>query len=870
MTLPIDAHLAEICHLLDENGRLILEAPPGTGKTTRVPPALLDYFPEGKILVLEPRRLAARWSAARVASELVQQGKSPDLVGYQVRFENHTTPATRLIYMTQGVFSRRLVHQPDLSDVAVVVLDEFHERNLDNDFALAALSARGTRGSAPGPGNRNGAKLSAKCSSASETLAQTGDENRNAAQQSADCSSASETLAQSGGDESRAYRPKLLVMSATLPEELEAALQAPKLVCPSPLYPLTIGYQATSTIDRLPLEVEAALRQWAPLKDSALVFLPGMREIRACQRQLERLAQQQGARVEILHGSMTREEQDRVLDPQYADGQSGQGGAIPTESEDCVRNIPRGKRRWILATNIAETSLTVPGVRLVVDSGLSRQLQFASGRSMPQLELTRVSQFSAIQRAGRAAREGAGRCVRLYSEADFLQRPASTTPEMETADLCDLVLMMAKLNLKVDELPWLTPPNPERWRVASSLLQQLGCIDLDNKLTQVGNRASQWPCHPRLSVLIQSGPTSPATTALVALIEAGSPVEHDLLERLPESPTGYAAFLRLKPELAQYARVADRLVSLAKAPQAKPVSLLEACLQAFPDRVAQVRRGKDLLLCDGSSFELSQPLAHDPWLLVISMASSTEKNRRAQLTQWIEIEPEYLLDRPELSEVSVLEWSAAWGQAAASVETRYGTLVLDSSKKKASPNLETKQMLVQKAMATAWYRQSLEDFEHLRIRCQLASIELPVETPQEWLENLCGGCFNLAELEQRARIDHLLTASQNSQLRRSCPDSVTLNRRRFPIHYEAGKPPWVAAPLVEFFNCTEGPVAAGQPVTLHLLAPNQRPLQITSDLKGFWVKHYPKIRQELCRRYPRHPWPENPLAAQMDWKPTRK
>jgi ATP-dependent helicase HrpB len=788
LTLPIEAHLGEICRLLELEGRLILEAPPGTGKTTRVPPALLDHFPQGKILVLEPRRLAARWSAARVASELTGQGKSPDLVGYQVRFENHTTPATRLIYMTQGVFSRRLVHQPDLTDVAVVVLDEFHERNLDNDFALAALRAGGN-----------------------------------------------------------ADRPRILVMSATLPEELEAALQAPKLVCPSPLHPLTIGFQATSTIERLPLEVEAALKQWSPLKDSVLVFLPGMREIRACQRQLERLAQQQGARVEILHGSMSREEQDRVLDPQFSKN-----------------------KRWILATNIAETSLTVPGVRLVVDSGLSRQLQFASGRSLPQLELARVSQFSGIQRAGRAAREGTGRCVRLYSEADFLQRPASTTPEIETADLCDLVLMMAKLNLKVDELPWLTAPNPERWRVASKLLQQLGCIEESGKLTLVGNRASQWPCHPRLSVLIQSGPSSPATTALVALIEAGTPVEHDLLERLPESPTSYAAFLRLKPELGQYARVADRLVSMSKAPKANPLSLLEACLQAFPDRVAQVRRGKDLLLCDGSSFELSQPLAHDPWLLVISMASSTEKNRRAQLTQWIEIEPEYLLDRPELNEVSVLEWSTTWGQAAESVETRYGSLVLDSIKKKASPNLETKQMLVQKAMATAWYRQSLESFEHLKIRCQLAGIQMPVENPQEWLENLCGGCFNLAELEQRARIDHLLTANQNTQLRRACPDSVTLNRRRFPIHYEEGKPPWVAAPLVEFFNCTEGPVAAGQPITLHLLAPNQRPLQITSDLKGFWVKHYPKIRQELCRRYPRHPWPENPLAAQMDWKPTRK
>lgn len=500
MSLPIDAHLGEICHLLEENGRLILEAPPGTGKTTRVPPALLDYFPEGKILVLEPRRLAARWSAARVASELVQQGKSPDLVGYQVRFENHTTPATRLIYMTQGVFSRRLVHQPDLSDVAVVVLDEFHERNLDNDFALAALSARGTRGTrgkAPGPVNRNQAGSSADCGSASETLAQRGDKNRNGDDLSANhssasargnaprpinrneddlsanYSSASDTEAQNVIGETRARGPRLLVMSATLPEELEAALQAPKLVCPSPLYPLTIGYQATSTIDRLPLEVEAALKQWAPLQDSALVFLPGMREIRACQRQLERLAEQRGARVEILHGSMTREEQDRVLDPHHAIGQSCQGGAIPTESLDCARNIPRGKRRWILATNIAETSLTVPGVRLVVDSGLSRQLQFASGRSMPQLELARVSQFSAIQRAGRAAREGTGRCVRLYSEADFLQRPASTTPEIETADLCDLVLMMAKLNLKVDELPWLTPPNPERWRVASLLLQQL-------------------------------------------------------------------------------------------------------------------------------------------------------------------------------------------------------------------------------------------------------------------------------------------------------------------------------------------------------------------------------------------------------------
>ncbi|CAN0308607.1 unnamed protein product, partial [Phaeothamnion confervicola] len=407
------------------------EAPPGTGKTTRVPPALAEAFPGGKILVLEPRRLAARWSSQRVAQETgATWGRE---VGYQVRFEDRTQAETRLIYLTQGVFSRRLLRDPELKGIAVVVLDEFHERNLDNDLALAWLVRLHSQG----------------------------------------------------------LGPRVLVMSATLPAGLSEKLGGPPTVmCEAPLFPVIQTY----TIPQGTLEnsVREAVEKESPRQpgEHTLVFLPGMREIRACERELTSLATRRKAEIKILHGSLPVSEQDQVLAP-------------------CPDRC-----RWILATNVAETSLTIPGVSCVIDSGLARRHDQRPGKAAHILEVARISQFSARQRAGRAGRTGPGKCVRLFTQADFHNRPEADTPEILRTDLAEIGLFLARLSVSPLELPWLDSPTSERWESALGLLEALGALK-GGGLTELGGHMADVPLHPRLSRFLLKAPGKRAVAVAV-------------------------------------------------------------------------------------------------------------------------------------------------------------------------------------------------------------------------------------------------------------------------------------------------------------------------------------------------------------------
>lgn len=750
--------LLPLCQLQDalqQHPLVLLEAPPGTGKTTQVPPACLDLWP-GQIWVLEPRRLAAKYAARWVSSQLGQAlGQQ---VGYQVRLDSCCGPNTRLVYMTQGVFARRIAQRPDLDGVDLVILDEFHERSIDNDLALAWLR--------------------------------------------------------------RHSRCRVLIMSATLPANLAERLgHPPHLVATSPLYPIALGYEASQQA------VEQKLASVLPeSRGSGLVFLPGMAEIRRSAQHLQPLARRCGAQIQILHGSLEPQEQDRVLQ------------ATPDS------------KRWVLTTNVAETSLTVPGVSWVVDSGLARVPVQPPHSTLSRLETVRISQFSAVQRCGRAGRLGPGQCLRLYSEAEFLARPASDPPELLRSDLSSLVLLW--LHLGQPQLDWLDEPPPAAWEAALRLLRRLGAIGEKNGLTELGKSMAGLPVEPRLGRFLLGYPRDSGRRAVAWLARGGDRQQPDLEEYLQTSQ-------RL-PEERQL-RCEETFASQ---------DIDQAMLAAYPDRVAQVRRGSDLVLCDGSGFRLAQPMPENPWLLALDI--EIDSQRKARLSAFFRIDPELLLDSRELQEVCEYSWNADQERVEECSQLRYQELVLEQTRRTARPCPQSAALLLRHALDSPRWKEQLDSWDRWQGRLHWARTTEPslpsLPDPHQWLERVCQHISSLGELQKRSWKEDVSPALV-STLNRLCPESVALSpRRRAEIHYSVHQAPWLASKLVDFFGQASGPqLAQGRiPLVLHLLAPNFRPLQVTQDLAGFWQRHYAKVRQELCRRYPRHPWPEDPLNPQAE------
>ncbi|MBS2033757.1 DEAD/DEAH box helicase [bacterium] len=743
--LPIQAVLEPVLQELSRHRLVVLEAPPGTGKTTRVPPACLRQF-QGQVWVLEPRRLAARYSA-RWVSQILGENLG-ETVGYQVRLDSKVSAQTRLIYMTQGVFGRRLAENPRLKNVDLVILDEFHERSLDNDLALAWLRSQ------------------SQC--------------------------------------------RILIMSATLPPDLAQKLgDVPLVRCQTPLFPVAIGYEPQATLSQLLPQTQG----------SGLVFLPGMAEIRRQADGIQAAATRCKARLQILHGSLTAAEQDQVL------------GAQPDE------------KRWVLTTNVAETSLTVPGVHWVVDSGWARTLIQPPGATLSRLETQRISQFAAAQRTGRAGRLGPGQCIRLFSERDFAARPKMEAPEILRSDLSGLVLFW--LQLGRPELDWLDAPPDAAWEAGLSLLDRLGaCHGLG--LSELGRAMARLPLEPRLARFLLGCPGPQGARAAAWLARGGD---------------------SQRPELEQYLH--SKSPSLPEERQLRAPAGFEtgdldgALLAAFPDRVGQVRRSQDLVLCDGSGYRLQQPMQGNPWLLALQLELDGE--RRVRLMAYQTLEPELLLDRPEFNEQQVLEWNESSGRVEEQNQLRYGELVLEQTRRRAKPGPQVAEIVRKQITESAWWREQQSQFARWQVRHQWARTAdpnlFPLPGMEDWLNDVCQNVSGLDELKGQ-RWGDCVPAHLRRRLLELCPEYLQLNpRRRVEVHYEEGQKPWVASKLVDFFGLAQGPqLASGRvPLVLQLLAPNFRPVQITEDLAGFWQRHYPKIRQELCRRYPRHPWPENPL-----------
>lgn len=742
VNLPIDDLLPRI----PASGHLVIEAPPGAGKTTRVPPALLARE-RGEVLVLEPRRLAARLAARRVASELGE--RVGETVGYQVRFEDVSGPRTRLRFLTEGVLTRRLLSDPTLAGVSTVILDEFHERHLDADLALALLR--------------------------------------------------------------RLQNKRLIVMSATLDAGPVAKYLGgcPVLRSEGKLYDLAIEYTPHSPA-LLEEQVAVALeRLSSPARKGGgdvLVFLPGAAEIRRAARAIEPLASRLGLLVTPLHGDLSPAEQDRAVSP--AD-----------------------RPKVILSTNVAESSVTIEGVTAVIDSGLARVAADSPWTGLPSVEVRRISQASATQRAGRAGRTAPGRVIRLYSAEDFHRRPVADIPEILRRELSQLVLQLRAM--KIVDLEWLDRPPEAAFVAANALLDRLG----------VTPEMAELPLPPRLAKLVLEAKRRGVPEkgcAVAAVLSAGERGKSDLLA-LAESdwqlPTQ-----RIFDQLRK--KIPGRDVR-----NAGDTAILQSILAAFPDRVARHRRDGEILLSAGGSARFP----NCRWEFLVAVDIEERREHGVPLVRLAApIEPEWLLERA--AERVSLEWNRAAERVEQVTALVYDQLVIEETRAPASPSEEASRLLAQKALEAGIGRFADRDaVEQVRSRAAFGGITIDLDAV---LVAQCEGRTTFAQLEA----SDILSAMRPGHIHQAAPERIKLpGGREVKVHYEPGKPPWIESRLQDFFGMRESPRIGGAPVVVHLLAPNHRPVQVTSDLAGFWERLYPQVRKELSRRYPKHKWPEKPV-----------
>ncbi|MBN2798824.1 MAG: ATP-dependent helicase HrpB [Deltaproteobacteria bacterium] len=771
--LPIDPYLPAILDALARRPRLVLTASPGAGKTTRLPPALLDQV-DGEVWVLEPRRVAARAAASRVAQE--RGGAVGDEVGWHVRFDRRAGRGTRLLYMTVGVYLRRLQDDPFLSGVGAVVVDELHERSLDLDLAIGLTRAV-----------------------------------------------------------QREVRDDLLLvaMSATLDAgAVSAWLDAPVVAVPGALHEVRVRWDRHP--DLRPLEdraAEAIVEVCAETDGRVLVFLPGLAELHRVARRLP-----PSLSVDLLHGSFPLDEQARVID-----GRSG--GVV------------------VLATNVAETSVTVSGVRAVVDAGVARQLRQDRGSGLDRLDLSPISQASAAQRAGRAGRLGPGLCRRLWTEAAHRQRPEHDLPEVARADLAGVVLqLLAWGEPDPAAFGWLQTPDPDALARATALLEALG-LTRAGTLTELGRVAATLPVQPRLARLLLA-------VHAAGRLEEGAAAVAALGRRQGGGAELFAGVLR--PSGPDEAREVEQLVRLTRAALGReqsrqgPDSLPRAALAAWPDRVALVREGGAGRMVGGRGVRLP---ADSPAGLYCCL-DLEGSGQAATVRAFSAVRPEWLTLEDTLT--VRLE-----GEVVRAVrQRRYRDLVLSEVAAPLPTDGSVEELLVRQALQKPIDSLGLDRDEVLQwlgrvalLRVARPGLELPDLLGQglmHHLPDLVQGCRSLDEVRRQLpeRLDRVLSWSQRQALRELTPEHLTVpSGSSRPLVYRPDGPPVLSVRMQELFGLRDTPRVAGRPVLLHLLAPNGRPQQVTDDLAGFWARTWPEVRRELRGRYPKHAWPEDPLSA---------
>ncbi|MDX1251281.1 MAG: ATP-dependent helicase HrpB [Gammaproteobacteria bacterium] len=829
MTLPIEDTLPELLRALAAHPAVVLQAPPGAGKTTRVPLALLDepWLQGRSIVMLEPRRLAARAACARMADLLGE--KAGQTVGYRVRFDSQVSRQTRIEVLTEGILTRRLQSDPALEGVGLVIFDEFHERNINTDLALALCvdSQRGLR----------------------DDL-------------------------------------KILVMSATLDAQGVAALLggAPIVTSLGRGFPVTVSHTPRDPEShRLPEAVAATVRRaLAERQGDVLAFLPGGGEIRRTQRLLEADPACAEIAIHPLYGDLPKEAQDRAIQPDH-----------------------HGQRKVVLATPIAETSLTIEGITCVVDSGYARAPCFDPNSGLTRLDTIRVSRASAEQRTGRAGRLGPGHCYRLWSESTQLGLQAQSAPEIIAADLAPLALELAQWGVHdAGSLAWLDPPPPGALAQARQLLAELGALDGKGVITALGQAMATLPAHPRLAHLLlegnrlDMGALACDVAALLSerdiLARDNGARSCDMLERI-EALTAFRIRGRAGAQshgadpyacerIEQTTRQWRRLLNIkqpATSANDEDIGLLLAL--AYPDRIAAQREPNSgrYLLANGRGARLAHEdhLIKHPYLVAAQIdAGKTEGMIHLAAPVTAQALREHLAGRIQTQDV--VRWHNQQQAIIARREERLGELVLASQPlQNAAPGTLRKAMLEGvrqlELEALPWTREAHEwQARVLSLRHWHPEDGWPdvsdthlAATLEDWLEPYLDGITrrdHLSRLDMASILGNMLDWQQRARLDEGTPTHLTVpSGSRLRLQYTPGEPPVLAVKLQEMFGLGDTPrVAWGRiPVTLHLLSPAQRPIQVTQDLRGFWERTYTEVKKELKGRYPKHPWPDDPWNA---------
>ncbi|MDR0278378.1 MAG: ATP-dependent helicase HrpB [Paucimonas sp.] len=828
ISLPIDVVLPALREALAQRHEAVLEAPPGAGKTTRVPLALLNepWLAGQTILMLEPRRLAARAAAERLASELGE--KVGETVGYRIRLDSKVGPRTRIEVVTEGILARRLQDDPALDGVGLLIFDEFHERSLDADLALA--------------------------------------------------------LSLNGRELLRDEPPlKILLMSATLEGERLSALldDAPVISSEGRMFPVQMRwgrpFQPGEYIE--PRVTETVLQALDEQSGSLLVFLPGQAEIRRVHQSLQEAV---GERADILlcplHGELDLSAQRAAIEP-----------------------APAGTRKVVLATNIAETSLTIDGVRVVIDAGLARVPRFDPGSGMTRLDTQRISRASATQRAGRAGRLEPGVCYRLWSEAQHEQLAAYGSAEILQADLAGLALQLSRWGVAPGQLRWLDMPPAAAYSQAQDLLRRLGAL-VDERLTAHGQAMAELPAHPRIAHLLLRGQDLGLTAmacdvaALLGerdILRGGGADLHSRLsllsgetraargsqggvQRAKQLARQYRGFLRDKPGAA----VAD---------PDHPRWLGVLLALAYPDRVAQQRRagGAEYRLANGRAAQFGEvdALMKEAWLVVADLGSRQgQREERIYLAAELDVALFDQVLAEQVSEVEQLEWDEKENVLRAERQRKVGELILsrepltgldDDARARALLDLVRR-----KGLALLPWTPELRQWQ-ARVAL-LRELDLAGGGASEWPDLSDDALLaTLADwlqpyLGKVTRLSHFANLDLSSILRNLLPWPLPQRLDEWaPVHIGVPSgsnirvdysehPPVLAVRMQELFGLADTPrIAQGrQKVLLHLLSPARRPVQVTQDLANFWRSTYAEVKKDLKGRYPKHYWPDDPLVAE--------
>ncbi|MCZ0960401.1 ATP-dependent helicase HrpB [Paracoccus benzoatiresistens] len=803
--LPIDDVLPALCDALAAHGRAVLVAPPGAGKTTRVPLALLDRV-GGRIVMLEPRRLAARAAAERLAEQLGEAVGGR--VGYRMRGES--VPGSRIEVVTEGILTRMIQSDPSLEGIGCVIFDEFHERSLNADLGLALVwEARGAL---------------------REDMA-------------------------------------VLVMSATLEAGPVAALldDAPVIRSEGRAFPVETRWlprplpASARLVDEAARLIATAEAETRDSGGTILAFLPGEGEIR---RVMARLGD--GCEVLPLYGALKPAEQRAALAP------------------------PGARRRIVLATAIAETSLTIPAVRVVVDAGRARRARFDPGSGMSRLVTERVSRAEADQRRGRAGRVAPGICYRMWARAEEGALPSFAPPEIAVADLAGLALELAAWGSDPGELAFLTPPPEGALAEARVLLRGLEAMDAAGRITDHGRALARLPLHPRLAHMVMvTGAGAADVAALLSNRDPlrGAPVDLALRLAAVRDPKGFAARHPFEANRAVVQQIRDeaarlrRLVASRDGRGASPpgptgylgeeeiggmVSL------AYPDRIGLRRKGDEprfvLSGGNGAAMEAGDPMAGQRLVVAVDL-DGDGREARIRMAARLDEADLRALHGSRIEAVEICEWSRREGRVLARVQERLGALVLSD---RPWPDVP----------AEAIARAALEGLRldgltwtpaaaRLRARIALLPDLGPVDDASlledaDWLLPWLGRARTLADLRGLDLSEPLKARigwdGQQRLDREAPPHFVTPLGRKVPIDYDHEQPS-IEVRLQELFGVTRHPVVGGRPLRISLLSPGGKPVQVTTDLPGFWASSYADVRKDMRGRYPRHPWPEDPREA---------